>query len=85
MNLLGPACRKCLSQSAPRTATARAFSTTFDGDMARLYLNFFDQAESAWKLTEEIVLESTGGATPKNILDVPLVQGSQDLLSKIIS
>ena len=79
MNLLGPACRKCLSQSAPRTATARAFSTTFDGDMARLYLNFFDQAESAWKLTEEIVLGATDGVTPKNIVDVASGPGEPGL------
>ena len=47
--------------------------------MARLYLNFFDQAESAWKLTEEIVLESTDGATPKNILDVASGPGEPGL------
>ena len=47
--------------------------------MARLYLNFFDQAESAWKLTEEIVLDAANGVSPKNILDVASGPGEPGL------
>ena len=61
-------CRRVL-----QTVTKRTMSTTFDGDMARLYLNFFNQAESAWNMTEEIVKDSqenSGGKPIKEILDV---------------
>ena len=46
-----------VSRTAPRRlsrAAARTMATTFDGDMARLYLNFFDQAESAWDNTKDV-------------------------------
>jgi SAM-dependent methyltransferase len=48
-------------------------TTTFDGDMARLYLTFFNQAESAWNKTEEIIkdaLQTNGGKPVKEILDI---------------
>jgi len=56
--------------SAHRRAMA---SQAFDGDMARLYLNFFNEAESAWKNTDEIVKDAqqlTGGQEIKNIIDI---------------
>ena len=65
-----------VSRTAPRLASraaARTMATTFDGDMARLYLNFFDQAESAWDNTKDVVadaIKSTGGGSPGTILDV---------------
>jgi SAM-dependent methyltransferase len=51
----------------------RAMSTNFDGDMARLYMKFFNQAEPAWELTDEIVKDAqqlTGGTPFSSILDV---------------
>lgn len=55
------------------TKLKRTMATTFDGDMARLYLNFFNQAESAWNKTEEIVRHTqqlTGGGAINHILDI---------------
>ena len=62
----------------------RGFSaTTFDGDMARLYMNFFNQAEPAWVLTEEIVRDAqsiAGGKQPLGkILDVASGPGEPSL------
>merc|ERR1712023_92609 len=62
-----------ICRGALETITKRTMSTTFDGDMARLYLSFFNQAESAWNMTEEIVKDSqqaTGGKPIEDILDV---------------
>ena len=65
---------RCAAVPSGSRAASRAMSaTTFDGDMARLYLNFFNQAESAWNLTEEIVadtLQITGSGAPEKIVDV---------------
>ena len=53
---------------------ARAMSgTTFDGDMARLYLKFFNEAEEAWLLTRDVYQDAaaaTGVSEPAKILDV---------------
>ena len=65
-----------VSRTAPYLASraaARTMATTFDGDMARLYLNFFDQAESAWDNTKDVVtdaIKSIGVWVPGTILDV---------------
>lgn len=61
------------AHAAHATVARRGMATTFDGDMARLYLNFFDQAESAWKNTDEIIAETLakeGQPAPEKILDV---------------
>lgn len=62
----------------------RVFSaTTFDGDMARLYMNFFNQAEPAWKLTEEIVRDAQstieGNKPLGKILDIASGPGEPSL------
>ena len=71
-----------VSRTAPGLASraaARTMATTFDGDMARLYLNFFDQAESAWDNTKDVVadaIKSTDSGSPGTILDVASGPGS---------
>ena len=55
------------------STSKRTLATTFDGDMARLYLNFFNQAESAWNKTEEVVKDAqqlTGGKPINHIVDI---------------
>ena len=48
-----------IRRNVPVAKHARMMATTtFDGDMARLYMNFFNQAEPAWQLTEEMVLHA---------------------------
>ena len=79
MNAMNVAIRSTMKRSnhnnniLTNSPSKRTMATTFDGDMARLYLNFFNQAESAWNKTEEIVKETqklTGGEPIKHIVDI---------------
>eukprot|EP00949_MAST-11_sp_MAST-11-sp1_P003474 g3474.t1 len=71
-----------IRRNVPVAKHARMMATTtFDGDMARLYMNFFNQAEPAWQLTEEIVLHAQKESEEpvKRILDVASGPGEPGL------
>eukprot|EP01052_Picozoa_sp_SAG31_P048060 SAG31_NODE_9882_length_1216_cov_2.336616_3_plen_220_part_00 len=59
---------------AAATTSPRSMSgTAFGGDMARLYLNFFNEAGSAWEKTDAVVadaLAASGSEPPLRIIDV---------------
>ena len=49
----------------------RRFSTAFEGDMARLYMNFFQQAGPVWQHTVSVVNDTYISRPPvESILDI---------------
>ena len=62
---------KHITQRVLCRSSVRTFSTAFSGDMARLYLKFFNAAAPAWANTVNVTQHALANrSSPKSILDI---------------